>query len=143
MVGLFFLSFVFGCAGLHCYGGFSLVAVSRGYSLDVVSRLSVEVTSLVVEHRLKSCCTWASLFCGMWDLPRPRIEPVSPALAGRFFTNEPPGKPPFFLFIVIIFNLGGGRNRERLKKKKASNEIILLCEPIKSGWLFLWFQAYP
>ena len=29
----------------------------------------------------------------MWNLPRPGIEPVSPALAGRFFTTEPPGKP--------------------------------------------------
>ena len=28
----------------------------------------------------------------MWDLPRSRIEPVSPALADRFFTTEPPGK---------------------------------------------------
>ena len=27
------------------------------------------------------------------DLPHPRIEPVCPALAGRFFTTEPPGKP--------------------------------------------------
>ena len=27
------------------------------------------------------------------DLPDPRIEPVSPALAGRFFTTEPLGKP--------------------------------------------------
>ena len=30
------------------------------------------------------------------DLPNPRIEPaslVSPALAGRFFTTLPPGKP--------------------------------------------------
>ena len=30
------------------------------------------------------------------DLPNPRIEPVSPAspaLAGGFFTAEPPGKP--------------------------------------------------
>ena len=26
------------------------------------------------------------------DLPDPRIEPVSPALAGGFFTTEPPGK---------------------------------------------------
>ncbi|KAJ8788184.1 hypothetical protein J1605_005483 [Eschrichtius robustus] len=30
----------------------------------------------------------------MWDLPRPGIEPVSPALAGRFLTTVPPGKPP-------------------------------------------------
>ena len=27
------------------------------------------------------------------DLPDPGIELVSPALAGRFFTTEPPGKP--------------------------------------------------
>ena len=27
------------------------------------------------------------------DLPDPEMEPTSPALAGRFFTTEPPGKP--------------------------------------------------
>ena len=27
------------------------------------------------------------------DLPHPGIEPVIPALAGEFFTTEPPGKP--------------------------------------------------
>ena len=31
---------------------------------------------------------------GEGNLPRPGREPVSPALAGRFFTTEPPGKPP-------------------------------------------------
>ena len=31
------------------------------------------------------------------DLPDPGIEPGSPALAGRFFTTEPPGKPICFL----------------------------------------------
>ena len=54
--------------------------------------------SLVVEHmlqtrRLSSCGSWAQLLCGMWDLPRPGLEPVSPALAGRFSTTAPPGKP--------------------------------------------------
>ena len=34
----------------------------------------------------------------MWDLPRPGLEPVSPALAGRFSTAAPPGKPyPCFM----------------------------------------------
>ena len=28
----------------------------------------------------------------MWDLPAPGLEPVSPALAGRFLTTAPPGK---------------------------------------------------
>ena len=27
------------------------------------------------------------------DLPDPQIKPVSPALAGGFFSTEPPGKP--------------------------------------------------
>ena len=29
----------------------------------------------------------------MCDLPGPGTEPVSPELAGGFFTTEPPGKP--------------------------------------------------
>ena len=54
--------------------------------------------SPVAEHRLQTCrlsnCgSRAQLFCGMWDLPRPGLEPVSPALAGRFSTTAPPGKP--------------------------------------------------
>ena len=35
----------------------------------------------------------APLTKGMWDLPRPGLEPMSPALAGRFSTTAPPGKP--------------------------------------------------
>ena len=29
----------------------------------------------------------------MWDLPRPGLEPTSPALAHGFLTTAPPGKP--------------------------------------------------
>ena len=37
---------------------------------------------------------WSGLpFLSPGDLPKPGIKPVSPALAGRFFTTEPPGKP--------------------------------------------------
>ena len=44
------------------------------------------------------------------DLPYPEIEPISPALAGGFFTSVPPGKPRksisskenFHLFLFII-----------------------------------------
>ena len=35
---------------------------------------------------------------GVWDLPRPGLEPVSPALAGRFSTTAPPGSPSSLLF---------------------------------------------
>ena len=60
--------------------------------------------SLVVEHRLqtrrlRSCGSQAQLLRGMWDLPRPGLKPVSPALAGRFSTTVPPGKP--YLYILI------------------------------------------
>ena len=55
--------------------------------------------SLVAEHRLQtrrlsSRGSQAQLLCGMWDPPGPELEPVSPALAGRFSTTVPPGKPP-------------------------------------------------
>ena len=29
----------------------------------------------------------------MWDLPRPGLEAMSPALAGGFLATVPPGKP--------------------------------------------------
>ena len=37
---------------------------------------------------------WSGLsFPPLQDLPNPGVEPASPALAGRFFTTEPPGEP--------------------------------------------------
>ena len=42
---------------------------------------------------MPNSCAWASLPHGMWDLPRPGMEPVSPALAGGLFTTETPGEP--------------------------------------------------
>ena len=59
--------------------------------------------SLVAEHglqtrRLSSCGSRAQLLRGMWDLPRPGLKPASPALAGRFSTIAPPGKPNFTIF---------------------------------------------
>ena len=73
-------------------------------------RFCVRVTiaaSLVAEHRLQTCRlssfgSWAQLLHGMWDLPRPGLEPVSPALAGRFSTTVPPGKPFFLTFCVVL-----------------------------------------
>ena len=58
--------------------------------------------SLVAEHRLQtrrlsSCGSRAQPLRSMRDLPRPGLEPVSPALAGRLPTTAPPGKPNNFL----------------------------------------------
>ena len=55
--------------------------------------------SLVAEHRLQtrrlsSCGSRAQSLRGMWEPPRPGLEPVCPALAGGFSTTAPPGKPP-------------------------------------------------
>ena len=50
-------------------------------------------SSRALEHRLNSCGVRALLFHSMWDLPEPGTEPISPALAGGFFTTEPLGKP--------------------------------------------------
>ena len=69
---------LFSCGGWACHrGGFSFC---RAWALTAACGLS-------------SCVVWAWLLYGMWDLPGPGIEAVFPALAGRFFTTEPPGKP--------------------------------------------------
>ena len=39
----------------------------------------------------------------MWDLPRPGLEPVSPALAGGFLTTAPRGKSLLFHFWYYWF----------------------------------------
>ena len=53
---------------------------------------------------------WSGLaFPSPGDIPDPRIEAVSPALAGRFLTTQPPGKPHLFeslLSIPLGFHLG-------------------------------------
>ena len=59
--------------------------------------------SLVAEHRLQThslsnCGPRAQLLRGMWDPPRPGLEPASSALAGRFSTTAPPGKPYLIVF---------------------------------------------
>ena len=43
-------------------------------------------------HGPSRCCTRAQVLLGTWDPPAPGIEATCPALAGRFFSTEPPGK---------------------------------------------------
>ena len=70
----------------------------RGPLFITVRRPLTVVACPVAEHRLQtrrlsSCGLQAQLLRGMWDPPRPGLEPVSPALAGRPSTTAPPGKP--------------------------------------------------
>ena len=49
---------------------------------------------------------WSGLpFPSLRELPNPGIKPASPALAGGFFTNEPPRKPStsVLLFVKMMY----------------------------------------
>ena len=77
--------------------GLSLVVASRGHSSSRCAGLSPS-RPLVAKHRLQTrrpsnCGSRAKPLRGMWDLPRPGLEPTSPALAGKLSTTAPPGKP--------------------------------------------------
>ena len=98
--------------GLHCCTGSSLVAASGDPSLVAVLGLLVAVVSLV-EHGLSGRAGVSSggpqarehrglLFQHMWDRPRPGVNPVSPELAGGFFTPESPGEPQQFLCVCDL-----------------------------------------
>ena len=104
--------------GLRCNAGFSLVAASGGCSRAVGVGVgvgpSLQWRLLVLspssgargfqklwllgalEHRLHSCGSLAWIPRGTWDLPGPGATPSPPALAGGFFTTEPPGKRYLF-----------------------------------------------
>ena len=94
---------------LCCYAHFSLVAASRAYSncgawashgsgfsccrAWVPGRMGSGAGAPRLRLRLSSGGTRAWLLCHMWDLPGSGKKPVSPALAGRFFTPELLGGP--------------------------------------------------
>ena len=64
------------------------------------------------EHGFHSCGTPAELFPSMWDLPRPGVYPLSPALAGRFFSTAPPGKPGFGFLIGDGWLIGCSESKQ-------------------------------
>ena len=78
----------------------------RGPLLIAVHGPLTIAASLAAEHRLQTrrlsnCGSRAQLFRGMWDPPRPGLEPAYPALAGRLSTTAPPGKPLTIFKIVL------------------------------------------
>ena len=82
----------------------------RGPLFTVVRRPLTIAAPLVAEHRLQTrrlsnCGSRAQLLCGMWDLPRPGLEPMSPALAGGLSTTAPPGKPRNYSSLRLISKL--------------------------------------
>ena len=84
--------------GLRCCARAFSSCGKRGPLLITVRGPLTVAASLVAEHRLQTrrlsnCGSRAQSLRGTWDLPRPGLEPVSPALAGRLSTTAPPGKP--------------------------------------------------
>ena len=97
--------YISGCVGSSLQCG--LFSSNEDYTRVVVHGLFTVLASLVTEFGLEG--VWASehsldsygarvyLLCGMWNPPGSGIKPVSPALAGQFFTTELPGKPSVHL----------------------------------------------
>ena len=86
--------------------------------------------SLVAEHRLQThrlsnCGSRAQSLRVMWDPPRPGLEPVSPALAGRLSTTAPPGKP-------LYYSLKSG--------SVMSLVLFFFLEIALALWSLLWFH---
>ena len=110
IVTLFIYFFIFGCVGSSVRArafsscgkrGPLFIAVQGPLFIAVRGPLTIAAPPVaghrLQTRRLSSCGSWAQLLRGMWDHPRPGLEPVSPALAGRLSTTAPPGKPcPFF-----------------------------------------------
>ena len=89
------------CGGFSCCGAWALGA----WASVVVARRLSSCSSRAPEHGLSSCGAQAQLLPGMWDLPGPGLEPVSPALAGGFLTTAPPGKSlDVFLYDCVILS---------------------------------------
>lgn len=60
--------------------------------LPMLQRLLTVPVTIVACTGFSSCVTRAYLLRSMWDLPRLEIEPMSPALVGRFLSTAPLGK---------------------------------------------------
>ena len=86
--------------GAQALGMWASVVVAHGLS---------SCGSRALEHRLSNCGARAELPRSMWDLPGPGLEPMSPALAGGYFTTAPPGKSLLYCFDYYNFVIQFGK----------------------------------
>ena len=108
-----FIQLSLAALGLRCCARAFSSCSEQGLLLVAVCGLLIVMASLVVEHRLQvrrwalehglsSCGAQAQLLCSMWDLPRPGIEHMSPALAGGFLTTAPPRKSLYSFYFIFL-----------------------------------------
>ena len=98
-----------------CARAFSSCGKRGPLFITVLGPLTI-AASLVAEHRLQtrmlsSCGSRAELLRGMWDPPRPGLEPASPASAGRLSATVPPGNSLLFFLIFLIVTMYTSRKR--------------------------------
>ena len=72
-------------------------------------------------------------------LPGPGIKPVSPTVAGRFFTTEPPGNPLFavlnikchlifVIWLILIKIQWEEKNQNALRVRENSGMLVILVD---------------
>ena len=111
LIYLFIYLFIFGCVGssvraraLSSRGkrGPLFIAVRGPPFIAVRGPLPIAAPPVaghrLQTRRLSNRGSRAQPLRGMRDPPRPGLEPVSPALAGRLSTTAPPGKPYSYVF---------------------------------------------
>ena len=79
-----------------------------------------------LRRRFSSCGTQAQLLHSTWNLPRPGIKPMSPALASGFLPTGPPGKSSDFIPFMVVYYL----------------HSYGPLQPINSPWFRLWPLVY-
>ena len=94
---------------LRCCKRLSLVAESQGSSLVSVAGFPLH-EPLTAETRrgcvgFGSCGTWAQLPQGTWDLLKPGIDLLSPALQGGFSSTGPPSEAQYLFFYKVIYRV--------------------------------------
>lgn len=99
-----------------CFFGFF------GFTGSSLLRGLFSCSKQALEQGLSSCDTRAYLLCGTCDLPQPGIEHMSPALAGGFFTPEPPRKPQ-----MVGFD-GDGRGPAQCRARTVPSRPSMVSE---------------
>ena len=100
----------------HC-GGFSCGAQALGTQASVTAACRLRSCGAqALQCGLSSCGAQAQLLPGLWNLPRPGIEPVSLALAGGFLSTAPPGKSQCLDFYLASYPCLESDSKRRKKK---------------------------
>ena len=120
-----YLKCIFGCTGL--LHGLSLVEAGEDSSQAAVFKLLTVVVLLSPSTVSKcmgfsTCSTWAP--GGMWNPPRPGIEPMSPALAGRFLTTAPLEKSQEASVLKDDISISKSNKFDKLWQKQSSTSYL-------------------